>query len=489
MKVSFLSTICALALLLSCGDKSRKTKEDLPVQETPRNTDDNLKLVPGSDAFSKFECVSKGQPLQQIKNETLHAVAPIPSCPNVRLRQIGNSFATSIVKMDVDKEHNLYLLLETTDAKDTQQFFGKFSFIKLDPFGKPIFEVKSEDKNVFESFALHPSGEVTIVETRKVDDKDEFYSHHIWFRRLGSSGELKLEVPLKDPTIKKTDHGSPRVPFYAGATIVANGEEAYLASEAGPRKIYSLAADYRVKWSHQYLPAPRFVIVSRGNSKIFLDKEGRLILGQTVHEQDILELEILFGESYPNKDGILVYRFSSDGKKIEHKVMTNSSSMDIAGIHADGDIITFGGDIRIKKFDEPNHSYERDVIFFKFDMSTGAAITNKIIDLQRDDSAFDFVVDHQGNGIFVGRNNFVQVDSHSVVEFGQAYILKVSPTGETKNYTSFHGPRNTGLGAASLQDDDKTLFFSGIFDGPITHTGDQNPALRYQKAMIGRLNF
>ncbi len=104
-----------------------------------------------------------------------------------------------------------------------------------------------------------------------------------------------------------------------------------------------------------------------------------MILGQTIHKQEILALETLFGESFPDKDGVLVYRFSSNGKDVEHKVITNSNAMDIAGIHADGDLIIFGGDIHIKKFTEANHTYERDLIFFKFDISTGAVLANKVI--------------------------------------------------------------------------------------------------------------
>ncbi len=489
MKTYFRSLLflsCCISLL-DCSHQANK--EDTQGHENPRNPDSNFNLIPGSDAFQKFNCTIKGESLTFESPVMSKMFSSVPSCPKIGLRQVGSVFSSQIIKMDIDADQSFYLLMESFDAADGQKFFGKFSLIKIDSSGKQIFEVKSEEDNVFESFALHPSGEVTIVETRKVSDNDDLGIYHVWLRRLSSRGELKLETPLKDPTIAKTDNGSPHVLFYAGSVLLPNGEEVYLASATDKWKIYSLTAGYQVKWSYQYLPTHR-VIIGPGNSKLFLDKEGRLTLGQTIHKQEILALETLFSESFPDKDGVLVYRFSSNGKDVEHKVITNSNAMDIAGIHADGDLITFGGDIHIKKFTEANHTHERDLIFFKFDISTGAVLANKVIDLQRDDAASDFVIDHQGNGIIVGRNNYIQVDSHSVTEFGQAYILKVDPTGETKSYISFNGPRNTSLGSAILQSGtDKALFFSGTFDGPITHTGDQDPSLRYQKSMLGRLQL
>lgn len=488
MKIIFPFLALSLSIfLLDCSHQTNN--DDTPGQKNPRSPDSSFNLIPGSDVFQKFSCTVKGEAVASDSPILSRMFSSIPSCPELGLRQVDSAFSTHIIKMDVDADQNFYLLIEALEAGDSQKFFGKFSLIKLDSSGKKIFEVKSSENNVFESFALHPSGEVTIVETRKVSDNDDLGIYHVWLRRLNSRGELKLETPLKDSTIAKTDNGSPHVLFYAGSVLLSNGEGVYLASATDKGKIYSLTADYQVKWSYQYLPTHR-VIIAPGNSKLFLDKEGRLILGQTIHKQEILALETLFGESFPDKDGVLVYRFSSNGKDVEHKVITNSNAMDIAGIHADGDLITFGGDIHIKKFTEANHTHERDLIFFKFDISTGAVLANKVIDLQRDDAASDFVIDHQGNGIIVGRNNYIQVDSHSVTEFGQAYILKVDPTGETKSYLSFNGPRNTNLGSTILQSGiDKALFFSGTFDGPITHTGDQNPSLRYQKSMVGRLQL
>lgn len=487
---SYIRTFILLACLssfLNCGRHS--DPETPPDRENPGNSNSSFNLIPGSDAFQKFSCTVEGEAVASDSPILSRMFSSIPSCPELALRQVGSAFSTHIIKMDVDADQNFYLLIEALEAGESQKFFGKFSLIKLDSSGKQIFEVKSSENNVFESFALHPSGEVTIVETRKVSDNDDPGTYHVWLRRLSNSGELKLETPLKDSTIAKTDNGSPHVLFYAGSVLLSNGEEVYLASATDKGKIYSLTANYQVKWSYQYLPTHR-VIIAPGNSKLFLDKEGRLILGQTIHKQEILALETLFGESFPDKDGVLIYRFSSNGKDVEHKVITNSNAMDIAGIHADGDLITFGGDIHIKKFTEANHTYERDLIFFKFDISTGAILANKVIDLQRDDAASDFVIDHQGNGIIVGRNNYIQVDSHSVVDFGQAYILKVDPSGEIESYISFNGPRNTSLGSVMLQSrTDKTLFFSGTFDGPITHTGDHDPSLRYQKSMVGRLQL
>lgn len=479
-----LSWLC-LICILSCNPNS-KDREDPKLQNPDKNP---LNLIPGSEAFLKFKCSIQGEDLKSDNLAISTIFTPLSDCPNLALRQIGSAFQSYIVKILVDSDQNSYLLMSSSAKEDWQKFYGKFSLVKIDSKGKQIFEIQANENNVFESFALHPSGEITIAETRKVSDENELGIYHVWLRRISKDGKLKFERPLKDSTLSKSDNGSPRVFFYAGSIIIANGEETYLASNTDKAKVYSLTEDYQVKWSYQYIPAYRFVIAP-GNAKLFLDKERRLILGQTIHQQEVLALEKFFGETIPNKDGILVYRFSADAREIEHKVIDNESAMDLAGIHADDNIITFGADIRIKKFNESNHSYERDLNFVKFNIANGSVLINKVIDLERDDAASDFIVDHEGNGIFVGNNNYVQVDSHSVVEFGKAYILQLDPEGNTKHYISFNGPRNTSLGSVILQESkNNTLILSGLFDSPITHTGDNDPSLRYQKAMIGSFVF
>lgn len=476
------AVLISLAMFLNCGRSSEQKKP----QEQDAPDTNNFNLVPGSDAFLKFNCTIKGETAgRSDASELSKMFTPVPSCPTLGLRQVGSAFATNIIKMAVDADQSFYLLMESFDTGDSQKLYGNFSFIKMNSSGQQLFEIKVNENTVVESFALHPSGEVTIVETRK-EGSDDFDGYRVWFRRIDKNGNLKSEVQLKDHDIPNTDNGSPRVPYYAGVILLADGEGVYLTAETDKGKVYSLTSDYQIKWSHQCLPTHRLLVVP-GRAKMFIDKEGRLLLGQTVYEKDLSTLEGLFGESFPEKNGILIYRFSLDGKKIEHKVITNNNSIYIAGLYSDGNTVTIGGDTRIKKFDNPNHSYERDLFFTRFDISTGSVLANKAIDLQRDDSAADFVVDNEGNGIFVGRNNYIQVDSHSVVEYGQAYLLKVDTAGDVRSYLSFNGSRNTGLGNLIVDRTREVAFFSGIFDSPITHTGDNNQSLKHQNAMIGTL--
>ncbi len=224
MKTYFRSLIL-LSCYISLLDCSHQTnKDDAPGQENPSSPDSSFNLIPGTDAFQKFSCTVKGEVVASDTPILSRMFSSIPSCPELGLRQVGSAFSTHILKMNVDADQNFYLLIEALEAGYSQKFFGKFSLIKLDSSGKQIFEVKSSENNVFESFALHPSGEVTIVETRKVSDNDDLGIYHVWLRRLNSRGELQLETPLKDSTIAKTDNGSPHVLFYAGSVLLSNGE-------------------------------------------------------------------------------------------------------------------------------------------------------------------------------------------------------------------------------------------------------------------------
>ena len=68
--------------------------------------------------------------------------------------------------------------------------------------------------------------------------------------------------------------------------------------------------------------------------------------------------------------------------------------------------------------------------------------------------------------------------------FGHGFVLPVSLDGEPGELWTLTGPRHTVIERTSMSAAGDLLFFATT-DGPITHTADADPMLRFNKRLLG----
>lgn len=85
-----------------------------------------------------------------------------------------------------------------------------------------------------------------------------------------------------------------------------------------------------------------------------------------------------------------------------------------------------------------------------------------------------------------GIANFEQVVTGSVVTYGDAFLWKFD-TNTKQSIGNYYGTDRKDSFESISCGGSSSIFIGGIQDGPITHSGDHDPSLKYQKAISGRI--
>jgi hypothetical protein len=119
----------------------------------------------------------------------------------------------------------------------------------------------------------------------------------------------------------------------------------------------------------------------------------------------------------------------------------------------------------------PNDTSETDVLLVRMSAANGEVVAQRSFDVKRDDSG-DLAAPRPGGGFYVAaRTGSVQVDTGSVVSPGDITLLSVNPDLTIAEQLTFGSPREES--AAQLEvGADNQLLVTGTWDGPITHTPD-----------------
>ncbi len=435
------------------------------------------------------------------------------------MRRVGESFIEEVKTVQQDHEGNTWILRRST-AEDSNGF-SKHFIEKFNPQGVLILSLQEPSGTHFNAFTIHPSGELTIAETRKIDTTEEYGKiFHIWFKRLKHDGTLITEVPLRDAgsdeeqlyymfdwdkkysdivsveTIPHVVDSEDKIRTYATneELLSSVGEEAIFLAYTHSVKLYRLKKDLQIAWNKQVMPHHNLILMGHLEAKLAVDETGNAYVAfPSIYEQ-IKAWKTHFKKNMDGLDipkGILIVELNTAGELQNYRLFHQENPLSVAGFFVQNDVITLGATLKVLgKLAKHNNTHERDLLFFRAQFSTGEFYVHKIIDIQRDDYAHDFKIDGHGNGIFVGSNNFVQVDSGSFVEYGQGFALFVDKEGNKLDYVSLPGPRHTRINSFDFrksQSERSGIVFGGRYDAPITHTADEDKSLNYQKGLLGVL--
>lgn len=85
-----------------------------------------------------------------------------------------------------------------------------------------------------------------------------------------------------------------------------------------------------------------------------------------------------------------------------------------------------------------------------------------------------------------GVANYEQVSTGSIVGYGDSFLSKLDLASGQAKVKYYGTDRKDSI--ESLSCFENSLFVGGLQNGPITHTGDKDPKLRFQNAISGRLD-
>lgn len=408
-------------------------------------------------------------------------VAGWPS--SVAIRRVGDGFQESIGQIQVSNEEQIWALRTAIENLDTPE---KKYLEKYDLDGKLILSIAEQEGTKFHSFVVHPSGNLTILELRKSAGDPK--KSNLWLKHINSDSKTIAESPLRDRELVDQQHDDTDVvrvdPFLYSARLLANGEGLYLLAKTNGYKLYSFTKDFKLSWNRLVLP---FVMLAYGfDVKLALDEVGDVYAGvQLYDESEIEQWEQHFGTTLPKQSknsNFFVSSFSSNGEqKIARLFGGDHGGLSVAGFAVKNGILTAGCNTRLIKH---GSTLDWSIVFLRAEINSGKILDYKFIETQKDTYVRDFYVDKAGHGYFAGVNDFIQVVTGSVVEFGQGYILQVDNSGKKIAYLPLRGPRHTEVKSVRLLGNDR-LIFGGFFNGPITHTGDIDKQQTFQWGMLG----
>lgn len=446
----------------------------------------------------------------------LDAFGPFENWPErASMRRVGDSFGERITHVKQDSSGNTWIL-----RKARREDWSTSKFIeKYDSLGALLLSLPEPKDVHFNAFTVHPSGEVTVAETRKINTLETTGTiYHIWFKRLRSDGSILTEAPLRSSSSEKEqlyykfdwskmhsnitgiekffyeiDEGD-KVRLFSQnhEALLSVGEEAIFLAWTFGVKLYQIDNRLHTVWNQQVMPLHGHMTNMACQEKLAVDENGHLYVAIDANTETLEAWKTHFNQAIlreENADNFLILHYDSKGTFQNANLFREQHYVSVAGFAVKNNVMTLGGTTRINgKLALPNNTWERDLIFLKANLQTDQVLLRKTINLKRDDHARDFKLDHSGNGVFVGTNNYVQVDTNSIVESGQAFILKLDTNGNQIDYIELPGPRDTEITSFDFlkpEEGDYGIVFGGEYDSPITHTGDQDKSQNYSKGMLG----
>jgi hypothetical protein len=268
---------------------------------------------------------------------------------------------------------------------------------------------------------------------------------------------------------------------------LALGEEAAFILWSHGVKLYRLTSGLDVAWDLQLMPGHDWMDSLAGQEQLTLDAEGNLLVAWSMHRNEAAAWQQHFGRELAWRGGrvdVLVQRIGPDGRHHAAQLHGNEHDEQLVGMGVYRGELLIGATSRVPKYDRPNDTTEWDLILMRAHMEDGTLLHHRVVDFAREDLPYDFQVDVEGRAWFAGVTDFLQVDTNSWMESGQGMLLRMDAQGERVESLLLKGPRQVIVERLAFAPDG-SVRFAGTYDGPITHTDDEDPSLGFDRVMLG----
>lgn len=463
-------------LLVACGSESDSSKGDSICNDTNAC---NISLV--------FDQAYKNRVDSLVRDEAGH------TCYIVREFNRGER-KYAIVLSDwqyrvacVDKQSELvqaidaesdHMFRELLLSEDDQLFFAEF------------VDLPKADGQTFDGFSLQfrlhsMSGELILSQT--LEDTP-------------SETEL-VEYDLNTETNEITKSPLTKVVYGESTPVLLDSAEVHMQWHNG--KLHLLATTYGLKYYRfnsaleleadvNILPAVPFLwrlgsSLDRVSAMTVMD-DGRVAISMDVSSERVRYVNDFFDTAFTVEQGNsdqLITIIHPD-KPTERFMVGDPDEVEfVAGIEAIGDTLWLLANIRTQKESAAGGTTEWDVALLAVNPETKETEQYFKLHENKEDLAYDFHRLNDDLFLVSGWNGFVQVDTNSIVSNGQGFNWLVNHSGQIVDKELIEGARDTAVTKSSITPDGKILV-SKVYDGPITHTCDNDPEDRmcFDKAMV-----
>lgn len=430
------------------------------------------------------------------------AFAPREGWPaDAPMRQLGTATRGDIQQLEVDARGCIWVLRGEGPDELTARENTLLEIHGLE--GQRLRRLAREDNVHPLQFVLHPSGEVTLFEFVNQPGGRDF---RLRLRRLAADGRLLTERLFEDagrpeervsyatldgsltPQPVERDMSVWLSTSFAHIRAVAQGEEVLFLAWTYGVKLYRLDAALRTRWDVQAMPDNDSMVGLVPQELLTLDARGNALVAWTVSDRQAEAYRRHFGRAVPWEDDtfkVLVQRYSAQGVFQQLRTFGHPGTELVSGMALRGDELLLGADLLIAKHDRPNDTLEHELLLLRGRMEDGTQTLARVMDVSREDYLEDFKVDEQGACYFAGITDALQVDTNSVVEYGQGLILRTSADGEEREVLRLPGPRHVRVRRIALAPGGGVVF-AGTFDEFITHTPKEE---QWQRTMLGFHRF
>jgi hypothetical protein len=349
-------------------------------------------------------------------------------------------------------------------------------------------------------FALHPSGEASVVLTTK---------SAVRLVRLDRRGGVRSDQSLVDPAAATDPHfdfaigieddaALQPVLMHDAARLVALGESVALVLRTGRNAVvayrFDVAADatYRRAWRTLVEPGASIagVFLTSGSFDTFgqlsnhvtlhadADAAGNIAVAvvESPFRSFVFEAHAMYyGEPIAAQNGILVTRIAAaDGARLGSTAIDTRTVSELHGLRATPDGFLFTGRVRTAV---PADGSGWDAFVARI-ASDGSITSYRVLDVDRGDVLFDAAPLDGGRYVALGTTGYVQNPTGaSISEETQPLLLVLDADGRVlQRIPIADGPRQDQLRTMVTLGGGRWIL-GGMRNGPGTHSGDAQPQL------------
>lgn len=225
------------------------------------------------------------------------------------------------------------------------------------------------------------------------------------------------------------------------------------------------------------LQATELVTVQDGTVVVAFAASGGAIAA--VNAENGLSLPL---PSEPDCSDVVVTHASAEGS-LQYWVIPTPVCEGLPHLAVVGQHAVVASWLSVPKEPEWNDTRQSDIGLSYLDMVTGATFS-RVIAFHEDDIPYDIAP--CGERVCIaGTTGAKSVDTGSIVTYGDGFILPVGLDGEFGTLTRLTSPRHSEV--LALATGRRSVFFYATVDGPITHTADNDPSLKYSYALLGSM--
>lgn len=446
---------------------------------------------------------------------------PSPETPNssamLTARQFEQSYRNRISQFEVNKEGHWCFISE--HAEQQAKLFlsrnwelGWQQQLHCEQREQKLFSYTPKAGEVLLDIALDDSQQIFVLEA--IENPSFNIAHFTRFNLRLSVYDLMGKL-LKQKTIQHSvnekdllyydgdiaNEAIPQDPDYLNSLplIFENNRvqlewknnQLYLMAHILGIQVYQFNTDLSLAWRKQVLHDHLWVTadINSMGSHMAIDDQGRIAVAMEVSKTDISAFNQHFDQTLDAPDqslDILVTLLQADGSLVRHFI---AGQVDIGekidSLQWKNQQLIVAGHVAIEKNNEVGQE-DLDAYLYRYD-EQGNLINHQIIHWNKEEWLTDAVVDKQGNVWLSGTTGLVLVDTGSQTQNGQGVIFKVSSDGDVSAPLALDVPRDSSI--TGLQLHDQHLYYRYQYDGPISHTCDQDDSLCGVKSGIGILSL